>query len=85
MNNPKATSVGAPKLGQIWKDNDKRCQDRFLRIVSILDNGFVQVHRVAMVGTEWRVVAGAKSTKINAARFKPLANGYSLLIDGPAS
>lgn len=58
------------KAGQIWKDNDKRVGERFLKILELQDDKAVVVN-----------VETNKKTKISLARFKPTSTGYVLVED----
>lgn len=58
------------KVGQIWKDNDKRVGDRRIRIVNIEDD------KAIVINVETR-----KTSKITLKRFKPNSTGYTLLIN----
>ena len=58
------------KAGQIWKDNDKRVGERFLKILELQDDKAVVVN-----------VETNKKTKISLTRFKPTSTGYVLVED----
>lgn len=60
------------KVGQIWKDNDKRVGDRQIEIVAINDseNKAVVVNLVTK-----------KTTKVSLKRFRPISTGYTLIKD----
>jgi hypothetical protein len=58
------------KVGQIWKDNDKRVGDRRVRIAEITDD------KAKVVNLET-----GKTSKIAIKRFKPNSTGYTLIKD----
>jgi hypothetical protein len=58
------------KIGQIWKDNDKRTNDRQLEIIGFAEDKAV----VCNIKTK-------KTTKVSLTRFKPNATGYLLIKD----
>ena len=68
------------KVGQVWKDNDKRAgHDRLLRVVSEPDTvGKVKCQRVDHDGNPLPVPA----TRIRVDRFRPTATGYVLVEQG---
>jgi hypothetical protein len=55
------------RIGQLWKDNDPRVPNRYLKILDVKD-GYAYA----------RVLAG-KQTKIKLSRFKPTSTGYILI------
>lgn len=58
------------KVGQIWKDNDKRHPTRLVEIVSISSD------KASVINPET-----GKKSKIRLDRFKPNATGYILVKD----
>lgn len=58
-----------PKVGQVWKSNDKR------------DLGF---HRTVVAVTEnYVTLDGYPRTRVRKDRMRPTANGYQLVRDAP--
>lgn len=65
------STVGNPhdvKIGQVWRDNDKRMDRRFLTVTDVGE-------------THATVYDGVKVTKIRLDRFKPTSTGYVLETD----
>lgn len=58
------------KVGQIWKDNDKRVGERFIRILELDDKAVIVIN-----------IATGKKSKIAIKRLKPTAQGYTLTTD----
>jgi hypothetical protein len=64
------------KVGQIWKDNDKRMSERWLRVVRVAD-GFAWCENVERHWAAW--VATGKQTVLAVKRMRPTATGYALV------
>ena len=68
------------KVGQIWKDNDKRkgilLPERWLRVVRVAD-GFAWCEEVERHWADW--VATGKQTVLAVKRMRPTATGYALV------
>lgn len=62
------------KVGQIWKDNDKRACEKFLRITAV---GELK----AEVEASWDKSQWFSNRPILLKRFKPNATGYRLVED----
>lgn len=62
------------KVGQVWRDNDKRIENRHIRVTGI-DDGFARCTVLKIDGLEW-VETG--ETKIRLDRFRPTSTGYLL-------
>lgn len=62
------------RVGQIWKDNDKRVSDRFLEVVKI-GSRLAICRQVTRLG---RIVS-TRFTTIDLNRFKPTSTGYVLV------
>lgn len=60
------------KVGQIWKDNDKRVGDRQIEVIAINDSEGKAV--VVNLVTK-------KATKVSLKRFRPISTGYTLIKD----
>jgi desulfoferrodoxin (superoxide reductase-like protein) len=58
------------RVGQIWRDNDKRNYTRWVEVVSI------EGEKATVINLETR-----KQTRISLKRFKPNATGYVLVKD----
>lgn len=58
------------KVGQVWKDNDKRVSGRFIKITAVTDNTVTAVN-----------IRTGKESKISLKRLKPTAQGYTLIED----
>jgi hypothetical protein len=75
------------KPGQVWADNDPRCEGRTLRVEAIEDTKAVcvvltnskltQGHLDQKTG--WAKDMRGKTTKISLNRFRPTSTGYRLL------
>lgn len=74
MSNPNGVEVG-----QIWQDNDKRCQtpesERLLKVLEVTDT-HAKVVTVDREGRFWPTALKARMTKIRLDRFKPTTTGY---------
>lgn len=76
------------EAGQIWKDNDHRCPDRYLRVLEVTtgrraDVGHAKCERVIWNGVDaWVPVAGKKPL-IALTRMRPTSNGYRLIQGAP--
>jgi hypothetical protein len=72
------------RVGQVWRDNDKRACGRKVRVVEIDGtHAVVELHQARSVGHQ-----GAKPgrrTRIRLDRFRPTATGYVLVQDAEAS
>lgn len=62
----------APKVGQVWADNDKRSAGRKVRIISI------DATHATVID-----MRGKRDTRIRLDRFRPTSNGYRLVDDAP--
>ncbi len=51
------TPPPAVKVGQVWKDNDKRMKDRFLRVEKVID-GRATCSRVDKQFDQWLAIGG---------------------------
>ena len=78
------------KVGQVWKDNDKRMADRYLKVLQVFDkdagslHGYVQVQQVksSAAGTNaWAPVAGSRPRNVAIKRMVPTSTGYHLILD----
>lgn len=75
--------------GQVWADNDKRGEGRFVKVVAIEPAQPGDPHtrpvpaRALVVQTDrfGRVVGKEKRTRIRLDRFRPTAAGYRLVLD----
>ena len=63
------------KVGQVWKDNDKRGPDRYLK-VRFIEDGKASCSECTQEGL---VDYFSRSTKISLSRFRPTSNGYRLI------
>jgi hypothetical protein len=69
------------KLGQVWKDNDPRVGDRWLKLVEFDERYAVfQVYRVEPIGNNFSKPP-QKRTRIQISRLKPTKTGYLLIYD----
>ncbi|WP_433893054.1 hypothetical protein [Streptomyces sp. CA-111067] len=71
-----------PEPGQIWADNDRRSNGRYLRVLSIED-GSALVKQVTAAGESTLKAP----TRIRLNRFRPTSTGYRLVrhADGSAA
>lgn len=83
----KAREVPDVRPGQVWADNDWRCEGRTLRVVEILRPELGLLSPVLCVtvtdSTKYppeRPRVG-KETKVRLDRFRPTSTGYCLLQD----
>ena len=69
------------KVGQVWKDNDKRGPQRYIRVVSI--EGDKATCARVMFGTPGEFVDSPVKvkTKIALRRFRPTSTGYVLVTE----
>jgi hypothetical protein len=74
------------RVGQIWKDNDKRrAEERFVRVMEVA-GGKVRCERVVKLAADALLGAGewtpaGRITNISLGRFVPNATGYALVED----
>ncbi|MFI0914192.1 hypothetical protein [Streptomyces abikoensis] len=77
---PDKTPTPAP--GQIWADNDPRCEGRYVRIVTI-DDIHAAVRQVAYDPSTGIAVdvPGGRRTRIRLDRLRPTSSGYRYVGD----
>ena len=63
------------KVGQVWKDNDRRGPDRYLRVMLLYDDGKVGCCPCNVKGN----ILTRRETKIAQRRFRPISTGYKLI------
>ena len=66
------------KINQIWKDNDKRVSDRYLKVFKIEDS---KAHCYVSNSEDFQETETPKTTKVSIKRFKPNSTGYKLIHD----
>lgn len=69
--------------GQVWKDNDKRMSERFVRVLRIEGDKAICVRCGRGIGSGFHDIGMARSTKISIRRFKPTSTGYILVSPRP--
>lgn len=71
------------KVGQVWQDNDPRCQQReFVRRLRIIEVGPTHALCETLSGLKCR---RKKPSRIRLDRFRPTSTGYKLVSEAPAS
>lgn len=64
------------KVGQVWKDNDKRGPDRYLKILQLIPGERVLVRECNKNGS---MFIGVRHTEISIRRLRPTSTGYRLI------
>lgn len=67
------------KAGQIWKDNDKRGSERYLRIIRVEGDKAVCQRVFNTPDRGWLNIAKFRETRIAVRRFRPTSTGYVLV------
>ncbi|WP_439947216.1 hypothetical protein [Streptomyces sp. BBFR109] len=76
------TDTPTPATGQIWQDNDKRAEDRFL-LIERLDQTHAHVRQVTRTaGGEPVPLPGVRGTRIRLDRLRPTSTGYRYIEGG---
>lgn len=69
------------KVGQIWKDRDKRCPNRYLRVIEVPDLNVVGARATLQPCRANGQLISTKTTRILISRMRPSATGYDLVKD----
>lgn len=79
-------TTGLPdvRVGQIWADNDKRVDQRFLRVEQISVTGArALLRRVAAPGAMPLPWSMSRTSWVKVSRMVPTSTGYRLVRDAP--
>jgi|GEM_PF-6005848 len=68
------------KIGQVWKDNDKRVGDRYLKVVD-LDMDCSGAKCILVPCRADGQAISSRTTRILISRMRPTASGFTLIKD----